>query len=51
MFLCRAVPTGTRCPSLRGREAETCVCQTEKGVIDLTPLASTDGTPRLDDQT
>ena len=50
MLLCRAVPTGTRCPQVKGREAETCVCQTDMGVIDLTPIASTDGTPRLRDE-
>lgn len=46
MLLCAAVPTGTRCPPVKGRERETCVCQTDKGVIDLTPVATTDGTPR-----
>jgi hypothetical protein len=50
VLLCAAVPTGTRCPPVKGREAETCVCQTDMGVIDLTPIASTDGTPRLRDE-
>ena len=46
VLFCAAVPTGTRCSPVKGREAETCVCQTDKGVIDLTPIATTDGTPR-----
>ena len=40
-----ADPSGTRCPSASGRE-ETCVCQTDGGIIDLTPFSNTDGTPR-----
>ena len=38
-------PTGTQCKSASGRE-ETCVCQTESGIIDLTPLSKSDGKPR-----
>ena len=43
---CVAVPTGTKCPPVKGREVETCVCQSDKGIIDLTSIASTDGSPR-----
>ena len=50
VLFCTAVPTGARCPPVKGREAETCVCQTDTGIIDLTPIASTDGTPRLWDE-
>ena len=38
-------PSGTQCEQAPGRE-ETCVCKTEGGVIDLTPLSNKDGTPR-----
>ena len=38
-------PSGSRCPSASGRE-ETCVCQADGGIIDLTPYSNTDGTPR-----
>ena len=38
-------PSGTRCPPAPGR-SETCVCKLDKGIIDLTPLSNTDGTPR-----
>ena len=40
-----AQPTGTRCPSAPGR-SETCVCKTDKGIIDVTPLSRKDGTAR-----
>ena len=40
-----AGPTGTQCPPAPGR-SETCVCQSDKGIIDLTPLSKSDGTPR-----
>ena len=43
-----AQPTGTRCPPAPGR-SETCVCKTDKGIIDLTVLSNTDGTPRYID--
>lgn len=38
-------PSGTRCPPAPGR-SETCVCKSDKGIIDLTPLSKNDGTPR-----
>ena len=38
-------PSGSRCPSASGRE-ETCVCQADGGIIDLTPYSNTDGTAR-----
>ena len=40
-----ADPTGTRCPPAPGR-SESCVCKTDKGVIDLTSLSRKDGKPR-----
>lgn len=40
-----AGPTGTRCPPAPGR-SETCVCMTDKGVVDLTSLSRKDGSPR-----
>ena len=40
-----ADPTGTRCPPVQG-VTETCVCKSDKGVIDLRYLANNDGTPR-----
>ena len=40
-----ADPSGTQCEAAPGRD-ESCVCQTEGGVIDLTPLSNTDRTPR-----
>ena len=42
---CEADPTGTKCPAVPGR-SETCVCKTDKGVIDLTSLSKKDGTAR-----
>ena len=49
LLLCRAEPTGTKCPaSVPGRESETCVCQTKEGfMIDLSSIGNTDGTPRF----
>ena len=38
-------PPGNKCSPASGRE-ETCVCQVDGGIIDLTPLSNTDGTPR-----
>ena len=47
MKQCAAQATGKRCPPVKGRESETCVCQSDKGIIDLSSLSSTtDGTPR-----
>lgn len=47
-LLCRTDPTGTKCPPVPGREAETCVCQTkEDSMIDLSSIGNTDGTPRF----
>lgn len=40
---CAAQQTGTRCPPAPGR-SETCVCKTDKGVIDVTSLSKSDGT-------
>lgn len=40
-----ADPTGTRCPPAPGR-SESCVCKTNKGVIDLTVFSNKDGTAR-----
>ena len=40
-----AAKTGTKCPPAPGR-TESCVCKTDKGVIDMTPFANTDGTAR-----
>ena len=40
-----ADPTGTRCPPAPGR-SESCVCKTDKGVIDLTVFSNKDGTAR-----
>ena len=40
-----AQQTGTRCPPAPGR-SETCVCQTDRGVIDLTSLSNRDGSAR-----
>ena len=37
--------TGTRCPPAPGR-SETCVCKTDKGVIDMTSLSNSDGSAR-----
>ena len=37
-------PNGTKCEGVEG--APTCVCKTPHGVIDLTKIASFDGTPR-----
>ena len=50
LLLCIAVSyataqTGTRCPAVPGR-SETCVCQHQEGVIDMTSLANKDNTPR-----
>lgn len=42
--LVAAVPTGTKCSAEVG--SPTCVCETPDGVVDLTGLASTDGSPR-----
>ena len=39
-----AQPTGTLCPSAPGR-SESCVCKSDKGVIDVTSLSKKDGTP------
>lgn len=36
---CTQRPSGTR----------SCVCQTDEGIIDLTTIANSDGTPRLVD--
>lgn len=38
-------PSGTKCPPVPGRNA-TCVCRTDKGIIDLTPISNSDGTPK-----
>lgn len=38
-------PSGTQCPPAPGR-SETCVCKSDKGIIDLTSLSKNDGTPR-----
>ena len=38
-----AQQTGTRCPPAPGR-SETCVCKSDKGVIDVTSLSKSDGT-------
>ena len=38
-----AQQTGTKCPPAPGR-SETCVCQTDDGVIDMTSLSKSDGT-------
>ena len=38
-------PSGTPCPPAPGR-SETCVCKSDKGIIDLTSLSKNDGTPR-----
>jgi hypothetical protein len=38
-------PSGTKCPPVAGRK-ETCVCRTDKGIIDLTPISNSDGTPK-----
>ena len=46
-LLCVAEPSGTKCPPVKGRESETCVCQTRDGfMIDMSSLGNTDGTPR-----
>ena len=37
-------PTGTKCEAVEG--APSCVCRSPRGVIDLTKIASFDGTPR-----
>ena len=36
--------TGTPCPPVPGKPS--CVCKSDKGIIDLTSLANTDGTAR-----
>ena len=41
-----ADPTGTKCPPAPGR-TESCVCQAQDGVIDITLLSKTDGKARL----
>ena len=38
-------PGSHRCPPVDGR-SETCVCQHDKGIIDVTPLANDDGTAK-----
>jgi hypothetical protein len=44
--LAAAHPNGTKCPPAKGRP-ETCVCQpTNQDLVDLTPLANTNGTAR-----
>ena len=40
-----AQQTGTRCPPAPGR-SETCVCKTDKGVIDMTALSNLNGSAR-----
>ena len=40
-----AQQTGRKCPPAPGR-TESCVCQTDKGVIDMTSLSNRDGTAR-----
>ena len=40
-----ADPTGTKCAPAPGR-TETCVCQTQGGVIDMTSLANINETAR-----
>ena len=40
-----AQQTGIRCPPAPGR-SETCVCKTDKGVIDMTSLSNSDGSAR-----
>jgi hypothetical protein len=41
-------PDSHRCPPVDGR-SETCVCQHDKGIIDVTPLANHDGTAKYVD--
>ena len=38
-------PGSHKCPPANGR-SETCVCQHDKGIIDVTPLANNDGTAK-----
>ena len=38
-------PSGKRCSPAPGR-SETCVCKSDKGIIDLTSLSNNDGTAR-----
>lgn len=40
---CLAQQTGKKCPPVEGR-SETCVCKSDKGIIDVTPLSKKDGT-------
>ena len=40
-----AEPTGVPCPPAPGR-SETCVCKSDKGIIDVTPLSDRGGGAR-----
>ena len=44
LLLLHRIHGQTKCSPPKGRPG--CVCQTDKGLIDLTSIANTDGTPR-----